>query len=384
MTGPRRHTGVVDRRFFALLLCLCVGIFGCPTDEVAVDEGAPETDCNPTATATVEDEMQQPACSDVDEQVDVPPPAEGNASCTTQVGGMTVTTSAQTSVTDSVVSASCSMENGGSCTVQNACSFPETEQRDYVFTLDATRLELGQSPTLPDGGVVQGSIVCQRSGGGAPDIFPLVAGEEVDVLTGPGDSCSYGLSMAATGALGATAHVVATLTRRSIGSTCVDDGDCENPFYSHCQPNGICASGRFPDTCIDDDDCAAPNYVCTDDTCELAPDNGELCANNDDCDGVSLCNASGSCSSGRAVALDNATGTLPMATRLCLSDVGFMGCTFKGTECQEQGLAALHLHREISIIGQTGTFPDPNSGGCGHGKVFGDDSCGVDFIPSCQ
>jgi len=177
--------------------------------------------------------------------------------------------------------------------------------------------------------------------------------------------------------------VVATLTRRSVGSPCQTDFDCDGSFYPQCQADGFCGAGRFPDLCDDDNDCSLPNYVCSDGTCSQAPDDGDLCNNNDDCSGSSLCNETGSCSSGRAVVLDMATGTLPMNTRLCLSEVGLMGCTFKGSECQEQGLAALHLHREISIVGQTGTFPDPNSPACGHGKVVGDASCGTDTVPPC-
>jgi len=187
-----------------------------------------------------------------------------------------------------------------------------------------------------------------------------------------------------TGSPGENEHVLATLTRTSVGTTCTGDVDCENPFYSFCQPGGFCGAGVFPDPCDDDSDCRVPNFGCTAGTCSPAPDTGDVCDISQDCSGSNLCSATGSCTPGRAVVLDFATGTLPMGTHVCLSDVNMDGCTFLGPECQTQGMSTLHLHRTITIDGQPGSFTDPNGPACGHGKVVGDENCGPDSVPICS
>ena len=398
-----------DRLFFTLLLCFFIGGLGCPGGEDDPDPGEPESGCSPDAVADVNDEQSDPVCSDNDSQTDVPPPAEAVANCTGQVGGDTVTSTATTSVKDSVISASCSMENGGACFVTNVCSFSETEVRDYTFTLDAVQLAEGQAPATPQSATANASVLCFRSAGGS-NFFSLNPGDTVDVLVDPGDTCDYRLTVSANGPLGENGHVLATLSRDSVGGSCSDDNDCENPNYPLCQPFGsgtgsgagtgsgvgtgagtgtgsggfVCGAGVFPDSCDDDTDCFEPNYECADGTCAPGIDNGDVCNANSDCTGDGLCDEFGTCRTGRAVLLDNATGTLPAQTRLCLSEVGGLGCTGVGTECLDQNSSpALHLHREINIIGQATSFPDPNGDACGHGIVVGNPECGPDSVPSC-
>lgn len=45
--------------------------------------------------------------------------------------------------------------------------------------------------------------------------------------------------------------------------------------------------------------------------------------------------------------------------------------------------AGVHLHQPITIAGLTGTFPDPNPSGCGHGVVVDLAGCGPDTVPPC-
>jgi hypothetical protein len=45
--------------------------------------------------------------------------------------------------------------------------------------------------------------------------------------------------------------------------------------------------------------------------------------------------------------------------------------------------ASVHLHQPITIAGLTGTFPDPNASGCGHGEVADVAGCGPDTVPPC-
>jgi hypothetical protein len=86
---------------------------------------------------------------------------------------------------------------------------------------------------------------------------------------------------------------------------------------------------------------------------------------------------------GRAVILDNQTGTLPAGTRLCLDQVG-AGCVGVGPECTTGGGPLAHLHTAITVTGQAGTFPDPATTACGHGIVIGGEpGCGPDGVPSC-
>ena len=94
-------------------------------------------------------------------------------------------------------------------------------------------------------------------------------------------------------------------------------------------------------------------------------------------------------SGGRAVSLEFQTGTIPATSVVCLDKVipATDGCIFSGPECTLFGLPLTsipHLHRNISITGQAGTFPDPNGGGCGHGKIIlNAPGCGPDIIPNC-
>ena len=385
--GPLRRGEIAQ---WLILFLLCVRLLpgclaGTPGNQ---DEGASEGDCDPSADVEVVDDQGGAGCTDTDGQVMVPPPAEAQAGCSAQVAATTVTATAKTSVNGSVMAASCSMENGGDCDVANSCDFFEDDTRAYVFELDAAMFEAGQPPSVPDGTLVQGAITCTRSGGGF-ESFPLVPGQAVDVFTNPGDSCSYSLTVAVDGTPGETGHVLATLSRTSVGEECQSDLDCENDFYEVCQPDGdsatgfSCGAGVYPDACSDDGECDDPNYVCDDGTCGFAPSDGDRCEINQDCDGEVLCDADGFCRSGRAVLLDFVTGTLQPGTPLCLSEVGPMGCTFTGTECLTGLFPTLHLHREITVNGQVGTFPDPNSGACGHGKVFGSADCGDDAIAPC-
>jgi hypothetical protein len=45
--------------------------------------------------------------------------------------------------------------------------------------------------------------------------------------------------------------------------------------------------------------------------------------------------------------------------------------------------ASVHLHQPITIAGLTGTFPDPNTSGCGHGAIVDVAGCGPDTVPPC-
>jgi hypothetical protein len=86
---------------------------------------------------------------------------------------------------------------------------------------------------------------------------------------------------------------------------------------------------------------------------------------------------------GRAVILDNETGSLPAGTRLCLDKVSG-GCVGTGPECTAGETQLPHLHLAISIAGEAGTFPDPASTACGHGVVVANEpGCGPDTVPAC-
>ena len=90
---------------------------------------------------------------------------------------------------------------------------------------------------------------------------------------------------------------------------------------------------------------------------------------------------------GRAVRLEFATGALPVGSLVCLENVTSAadGCIAVGPECLDPDTMAplRHLHRNIAVQGQAGTFPDPNGPGCGHGVIFLNAKCGKDSIPSC-
>ena len=45
--------------------------------------------------------------------------------------------------------------------------------------------------------------------------------------------------------------------------------------------------------------------------------------------------------------------------------------------------ASVHLHQPITIVGLSGTFPDPNGTGCGHGAIADRAGCGPDTVPPC-
>jgi hypothetical protein len=43
-----------------------------------------------------------------------------------------------------------------------------------------------------------------------------------------------------------------------------------------------------------------------------------------------------------------------------------------------------HLHGGIGVVGEIGTFPDPNPPACGHGQIVPDHpGCGPDDVPAC-
>jgi hypothetical protein len=93
----------------------------------------------------------------------------------------------------------------------------------------------------------------------------------------------------------------------------------------------------------------------------------------------------GNCVSvGRAVVLSAAVGSLPAGTQLCLHRVS-SGCIFTGPECTNGAQELPHLHRQITVQGEPGTFPDPNPTGCGHGAVVANvRGCMPDTVPPCQ
>jgi hypothetical protein len=83
-------------------------------------------------------------------------------------------------------------------------------------------------------------------------------------------------------------------------------------------------------------------------------------------------------STGRAVVLLEQTGSLSPGSRLCLDDVGG-GCVAGPDVCADD-----HLHGEITVEGETGTFPDPLPGACGHGSIVeSEPGCGPDAVPDC-
>jgi hypothetical protein len=82
--------------------------------------------------------------------------------------------------------------------------------------------------------------------------------------------------------------------------------------------------------------------------------------------------------SGRAVALDNQTGTLAAGTIVCLDRVSG-GCIAPQDACPGS-----HLHGAIGIADGGGPFADPNQPACGHGQiVMSQSGCGSDSVPGC-
>jgi hypothetical protein len=81
---------------------------------------------------------------------------------------------------------------------------------------------------------------------------------------------------------------------------------------------------------------------------------------------------------GRGVLLDAQTGTIAAGTVLCLDRV-LGGCVAGPDAC-----AGDHLHGGIGVVGEIGTFPDPNPPACGHGQIVPDHpGCGPDDVPAC-
>jgi hypothetical protein len=66
-------------------------------------------------------------------------------------------------------------------------------------------------------------------------------------------------------------------------------------------------------------------------------------------------------------------------TGICLERVTG-GCVFGA---HVPFCAGVHLHQTITIAGLSGTFPDPNPTGCGHGLVADVAGCGPDTVPPC-
>jgi hypothetical protein len=82
--------------------------------------------------------------------------------------------------------------------------------------------------------------------------------------------------------------------------------------------------------------------------------------------------------SGRAVLLDFDTGPYPATTILCLDQV-IGGCVAGEDACTGD-----HLHQSIGLVGEGGSFPDPNGAECGHGQIIPSQSgCGPDTVPVC-
>jgi hypothetical protein len=100
--------------------------------------------------------------------------------------------------------------------------------------------------------------------------------------------------------------------------------------------------------------------------------------------------AQGTCPgpTGRALVLGaNATAPFTAGDAVCLArvDPSLGACVGIGSECLSVLDPRLHLHQTLVVVGTPGgTFPDPNTMGCGHGLVvIGYPGCGLDTVPNC-
>jgi hypothetical protein len=84
---------------------------------------------------------------------------------------------------------------------------------------------------------------------------------------------------------------------------------------------------------------------------------------------------------GRSVTAARQLGPVPQGNAICLSQI--QGGCVAGN--MEPGCSGHHLHNPIAVQGQTGTIPDQDPTGCGHGLVGNHPACAgqPDSVPDC-
>ena len=140
-----------------------------------------------------------------------------------------------------------------------------------------------------------------------------------------------------------------------VGNVCDNCINQANADQADTDEDGV---GNACDNCV-----SSANPMQEDADSDGVGDSCDNCVNQANADQVDLDrDAIGDvCDSTRVVVLDRTLGTIPFRDSVDLA------CISNGIDAEPDACLCTHLHREISIVGQQGTFPDVNPDECGHG-----------------